>query len=265
MSGCGSEAEMTVEQRVLTALRRRQPDRVPVFLYLNPYADSEWYSQDPSYAGVLDACRRYADVIYDWYFPSGFFHTATPLEEETRPLADGVTEHVIHTPAGPITRRTQTDWRGAGTVKRWICETRDAERLLSLPYAPACPDLAPFRQARQARRGRWVTQVTLADPICSADLIDPTTLALWTVEERDLLRALLDAAFARIADELRYCLQNGAGPIYYFNGPEYALPPLMSPRDFEEFVVGYDRKLVDLVHAQRQNEPHCRLANSVKT
>lgn len=30
---------------------------------------------------------------------------------------------------------------------------------------------------------------------------------------------------------------------------EYALPPLMSPRDFEEFVVGFDKPLVDLVHS----------------
>jgi len=63
---------MTTEERVLTALRREQPDRVPVFLYLNPYVDG-WYTAEPSYAAVLEACREYADVIYDWGFPSGFF------------------------------------------------------------------------------------------------------------------------------------------------------------------------------------------------
>ena len=237
---------MSVEQRVLAALRREQTDHVPVFLYLNPYVDTDWYSRDPSYADVLQACRRYADVIYDWGFPSGFFHTAAPLKQESRPLADGVTEHIVHTPAGPLSSRTRADWRGGGTVKRWLCEPCDVERLLSLPYVPLRPDLAAVQQARAAASGKWVVQLTFEDPICTAGLIDEMALPLWTIEHRGMLKALLDVAFERILDELRYCLENGAGPIYYFNGPEYALPPLMSPQDFEEFVVAYDRKLVEL-------------------
>ncbi|MBM4081871.1 MAG: hypothetical protein FJ278_19350, partial [Planctomycetes bacterium] len=56
---------MTTEQRLLTALRREQPDRVPVFLYLNPWAKN-WYNQDSSYAEVLAACEQYEDVVCDW-------------------------------------------------------------------------------------------------------------------------------------------------------------------------------------------------------
>ena len=47
---------MTGEERVLTALRRQQPDRVPVFIYLDPYTEN-WATLDPSSAEVL-ACRR---------------------------------------------------------------------------------------------------------------------------------------------------------------------------------------------------------------
>ena len=74
-------AEMTIEERVLTALRCGQPDRVPVFIYLNPYVDGLWYSDDSSYTPLLRACRRYADVIYDWHFPSGFFHSYAAIDE----------------------------------------------------------------------------------------------------------------------------------------------------------------------------------------
>jgi hypothetical protein len=49
--------KMSVEQRVLTALQCGQPDRVPVFLYLNPYTPS-WYSNEPSYRAVLKACGK---------------------------------------------------------------------------------------------------------------------------------------------------------------------------------------------------------------
>ena len=243
---------MTTEDRVLTALRCEQPDRVPVFLYLNPYVES-WHTQDPSYAEALKACEQYADVVYAWGFPSGFFHTAATMETESRQLPDGCTEQIRHTPTGPISCITKPDWRGSGTMKRWISEPEDMERLRSIPYVPQQPDLTPFFETRERLRGKCVAQATFADPICIAGLIDEIALARWTITHRDLVRQLLDAAFERIMDEVRYCLENGVGPIYYFNGPEFALPPLMSPADFDEFVVEYDRQIVDLVHSYPGN------------
>ena len=239
--------EWTVETRMLSALRRQPPDRVPVVLYLNPYGDA-WETKEPTYAPVLDACREYADVIHLWYFPGGFLHTATPLDVTQHERPGGITEHVLQTPAGPLTLLTRPDWRGGGTVKRWLTTPADVERALSLPYVPARPDLAPFHRTRAAAAGRWIMHAVFPDPVCIADMIDETQLALWTLEERPLLRRLLDTCQARILDQLRYCLEGGVGPVYYFNGPEYALPPLMAPRDFDEFVVGYDRALIELVH-----------------
>jgi uroporphyrinogen-III decarboxylase len=246
-------AEMTTEQRVLTALRCEQPDRVPIFVYLNPYVNNEWYSKDPSYTKVLEACKQYADVIYDWYFPSGFFHTSAAIERETRQLANGDVEYIIHTHRSELLSISRADWRGGGTVKRWVTEPEDVEKLLSIPYVPARPDLKPFLDAKAQNGKQWVTQVTVDDPICAAGYIDEAAIAIWTIEHRDLLRAILDTAMERIINELKYCLDHGVGPIYYFNGPEYALPPLMSPGDFEEFVLEYDTKLMKLIHSYPGN------------
>ncbi len=240
---------MDTQERVLTALRREQPDRVPVFIYLNPWVRS-WYSDDPSYAELLKACESHADVIYDWYFPMGMFCSAAELPEEPRELPDGKVERTVRTPDGPISCLTAPDWRGGGLAKRWVCTPEDARRVLSIPYVAPRPDLGEFLATRSRLAGRAVAQLTFPDPLCViGDLVEPEALAMWTLEQRPLLREMLDAAFERIRDALTYCLEGGAGPIYYFNGPEYALPPLMSPRDFDEFVVEYDSALVSLVHA----------------
>ena len=238
---------MTTEKRVLTALRGEQPDRVPVFLYLNPYSDA-WYVSEPSYAAVLRACEEYEDIVYDWGFPSGFFCSAAELDSHTRDLGNGLTEHVRLTPTGEVTTVTRSDWRGSGTVKRWVTTPRDAERLLSIPYVPPRPDLSAFISTRERLSPRCVAQATFADAICVAGLIDEAAMAIWTIEERGLLRQLFDACQERLIDQLRFCLDNDVGPIFYFNGPEYALPPLMSPADFEEFVVAYDTELIKLIH-----------------
>lgn len=239
---------MTTEERIITALRRETPDRVPVFLYLNPYVDHAWYSREPSYAEVLQACRELADVIYDWAFPQGLFFTAAEIPTERRELGGGLTETRWHTPAGPLTTVKRDDWRGGGLVRRWIHSAADLERALSVPYVPPRTDLAPFLAEKKRLGDRVVAQVTFADPICAADWIDEAALAVMTIEERPLLKRFLDVMFDRVRDALRHCLAAGVGPVYYFNGPEYALPPLMSPDDFEEFVVAYDRQLIGLVH-----------------
>lgn len=238
---------MTIEERVLTALRCEQPDRVPVFTFLNPYVES-WQTEDPSYREVLAACRQYADVVYDFYFPSGLIGTAAEPARETRELGDGRVEWILHTPAGPLTSITRADWRGAGTIKRWVTEPEDVDRLLSIPYEPIRPDLTGFFETKARLEGLAIAQVTLNDPICIAGLVDEMTMAIWTLERRDLLYRMLEVAFERLLEELRYCLESGLGPLYYFNGPEYALPPLMSPNDFEEFVVRYDTEMVRLIH-----------------
>ncbi len=239
---------MTTEERVLTALRRGQPDRVPVFLFLNPYIDTPRTESDPSYAEVLEACKEYEDVVYDWTFPQGLFYTTAKIDTEQRRLEDGSIETILHTPAGPLTAIERGNWRGGGQTKRYICGPRDLERALSVPYVPSRPDLRPFFAEKRHLAGKAIAQVTFSDPMCSADWIDEAALALMTVEQRPLLKRFLDTMFSRVADALQYCLSSAIGPLYYFNGPEYALPPLMSPDDFEEFVVDYDRRLIGLVH-----------------
>jgi hypothetical protein len=244
---------MTTPQRVQTALRRQQPDRVPVFTFLNPYV-ATWQGDDPSYAEVLAACREYGDTVDDFYFPSGPIYSAAVPARQSRPLPDGQLEHTLLTPAGPLTSVTRADWRGGGTVKRWITQPEDVERLLSIPYEPIRPDLSEVQATRLRLAEQAIGQVTFNDPICIAGLVDEMTMAIWTREQRPLLRRVLDVACERLLEELRYCLEAGLGPLYYFNGPEYALPPLMSPADFEEFVVAYDTQLVRLIHQYPGNQ-----------
>jgi hypothetical protein len=177
---------------------------VPVFIYLNPHFDGAWYSNDPSYADVLQACRDYADVIYDWSFPSGFFHTAAPIDKESRPLPNGDTEHIMHTPSGAITSISRSDWRGVRKIKRWITEPEDVERILSIPYVPARPAVSLILKARAHGKEFWVTQATFPDPICIAGMVDEMVMAIWTIEHRDLIRRMLDVALERILGELEY-------------------------------------------------------------
>jgi len=239
---------MNVWERVLAALRLERPDRVPVFLALDPYGD-RWYTAEPSYAELLEACREYEDVVFDWHWPLGFFCSGVDLSIEWREREDGSVEHVLQTPAGPVTQVTATDWRGGGIVKPWITTVEDARRVLSVPFELQRADIESFRRRRAELDDCAVAQATFPDPLCIVGaMIAPEVLAIWTLEQRPLLIEMLDELARRIEAMLMAALEADVGPIYYFNGPEYALPPLMSPADFDDFVVAYDRSLVELVH-----------------
>ena len=237
---------MTSRERVLTALRCGQADRVPVSIFLNPYDEAEATTTDPSYAAVMAACRRYADSFWSWGVPLGFLLTATPLETHQRELAGGAVEHVVETPAGPLTSITRPGARGE--LKRWIAEPADVEKWLSLPYVPPPLDWSAVVAAQATHGDAITTQAVMMDPACCTGFLGEETAALWTVRERDLLRAFYAECFRRIMDQVRQvCLS--PVDVIYFNGPEYCIPPLMSPRDFEEFVVQYDRQLFATIRA----------------
>jgi uroporphyrinogen-III decarboxylase len=77
----------------------------------------------------------------------------------------------------------------------------------------------------------------------------PTTFAMWSVEHRDAITRFLDEIFRRQMECIRHVAKAGCGPVWAYVGPEVCIPPLMSPRDFREFVVAYDRRIVDDLHS----------------
>jgi uroporphyrinogen-III decarboxylase len=70
----------------------------------------------------------------------------------------------------------------------------------------------------------------------------------WLMDERELLRAMIDRAYADIEALVKHYLARGVGDAYGWVGPELCIPPLASPRDFREFCFEYDRRICDLVH-----------------
>ncbi len=243
------QGEMEIEQRVLAALRCEQPDRVPVLTYFNPYLDG-WYTHLPPYAEILTASREYGDAVFEWEFPAPLMHTGGARWIEQRDLGNGQTEQIIHTPDGPITEVVRADWREHEVVKRWIQTVEDAERALSLSTVAIRPDLEGFFAIKAQLTGKAVSQVTFHEPIALTDWIDERALVKWRVENRDLFRRLLDVAFERLTDGLATCLAAGVGPVYVLRTGQFSGRAVASPDDFEEFVLEYDRRLVDQIHTR---------------
>ncbi len=243
---------MTSRERILTAMRSGRPDRVPVITYIASVCESgDFLNKDPSYSQIRDCVGKYGDICYQWWFPGGFIFSDAEPKHRKRLFVDSWgnerIETIFETPKGDLVEIRETG-RLMGTIKYLIETKEDVEKVLSIPYSPWRPDLTEFFRLRDAWGEKALVEVAFMSSTSALGRINQETCALWTITERDTIRELVNVAHRRIVDGIDYLLENDVGPVYYINGPERMLPPLMSPKDFDEFVVPHVTELIERIH-----------------
>ncbi len=256
----------TSRQRLLTALRLGQPDRVPVTLYeLDPFSETQWQATDPTYARVRAAARDLQDSISFAPLSLGPFLSDPNAEGSGDGLStrkwieDGATfvETRVETPAGrtltAISRHNpgvHSPWR----IKAFVEDDDDLAAFLSLPDSWPAPDHSAADAAEATLGENGLVLYSLGDPIGVVLGVIPFSLyAEWsaTASGRSKVRALLDLMHWRTYRLVEYLTSRARGRVYRFWGPEYAGPSLMPPRLFREYVVDY---LADIVALVRRSE-----------
>ena len=247
---------MTSRERVLTTLRGEIPDRVPIWVWgIHP-----WLGEvHPSIQPVVDAYLERGDIVHWWSPGAGVFLSASDkVTVATGRRPSGLPAYVEQvttytTPAGELTEINYASLEGKpGYRRKYLLETEgDVEKLLSIPYVRPRPDCSGFSRLDEelVDRGMLIVAVP-SDPMYFLnDLTGSETFALWSVEKRPLIEKLIAEFGRRVKDWVEWVLSQGVGPLLGYVGPELCIPPLQSPRDFEEFVVEPDREINDLIRA----------------
>ncbi len=198
--------DMTSQERLLTALRRREPDRVPVNTWLNPYTKDifSWTWKDPSYRRVLDCVRKYGDVCSCYFLdldvlgdcclmPRNLKYSQRRFKNQN---GEEELEIRVKTPKGFLTHVRQTRF-GGYTRKYWVESEKDLERLLSVPWHLKERDFSDFLKNRKILGEKGLIQVALVDPASVLGIVNHELRAIWSIEKRHLIRTMLDVAFKR--------------------------------------------------------------------
>lgn len=249
-------AEMTSRERLMTAYRNREPDRVPIRIW-GILPDKE--PPHPSFQPICDLSAR-TDLVADWA-PSntGMFGTASEdvsvhtfeqccQVEGHREVVTVVTTRmgqlrsVYYQPLEPGVPGYQKEYL--------ISSVSDARKYLSIPYVRPKIDCSSFDLADAEMGDRGVVMCPLGpEPMYHINaLVGSELFALWLIEERDLIHELVENTFIRTRDFLAQQLSAGVGPLFGYVGPELCIPPLASPNDCRDFVVDYDKPLIDMIH-----------------
>jgi uroporphyrinogen-III decarboxylase len=250
--------EYSKRKRLFQALNCDKPDRVPIVVSRNIF-DVNIFTTETSYASLIKHARLKTEALFKVHagsiryldpFPRFNPHMAVSLEENS----DGTTLVRAETPKGMLYKEMKNV---AGTIpevlrvtsRYFIQEKEDISRYLSIPYDPADIGIHDVGVAEQQIGNNGLVEVSLWDPLgAMCDQIQPEQFAVWSVLEKGLLKDFIEALHERICEELRRLLESGVGEVFYFNGPEFVLPPNQSPEAFDEYIVPYDTELVDLVH-----------------
>ncbi len=253
---------MTSKERMMLALSREKPDRLPVTVH-------QWqgYHLDNYMGGVddltafeqtgMDAAIQYFEAMGQFWIPNAEEHLVQSDEwrEEITVIdptpTNKLLDHTIHTPDGTLTYKT-----GGNLTTTWITEylikkPEDVELIEKYMPVPTM-DQAPVAELydRVGDRGIvrgfvWGDQAGCWQHACC--LIDIQDLILACYDDPEwvhrLLRVLLDKKLRFIEDSLR-----GAKFDLIETGGGASSDTLISPTIHGEFCLPYDREMHRAVH-----------------
>lgn len=254
---------MTRKERLMATLRGEPVDRPAVSFYeIDGTQDTE--SKDPfniynhpSWKPLIELARAKSDCIVRHSVP---FKNAPPdpltgLKQSRSQLdAQGSCFTTTTIKAG---RRTLTGrWRRDPDVNTtWVLEhylkdMDDVNAWLDLPETPLGgePDADVILNIEKKLGDTGIAMIDTGDPLCcAAELFEMGHFTIMAMTEPDVFHRIIDR-FARI-----YWYQTEAiaralpGRLWRICGPEYATEPYLPPHLFRDYVVPYNKPMVDSI------------------
>lgn len=244
---------MNSRERLLSIFRGGVPDRPAVRLWSARPGQELLH---PAYEPVRDAAVATTDLVVSagsrFNVHWGAEKPPTGTEERPGPSAEWVDQvTTIDTPAGRLRSvyRAGVDGRPGYQVEHLVKEPADLKCLLSVPYAPFPFDAADFEKSEALLGDRGITMFGLDHPMYALErLIGSQNFALWSRDCREDLLEVVAVYADRILEHAKQALHAGIRGVFGWVGPELCIPPLMSPADFDAFVMPYDRALCGAIH-----------------
>jgi uroporphyrinogen-III decarboxylase len=216
---------MTNRERILGVLRGEQVDRPPIWL-LFPWHKLSCYTDvrtEPSYLPVTEAMTRSATVLNRRNFRIPIFLGGSPGEGRFLKSEDDLDAFmrlpIIDDPAA------------VGAAMESHLQTYLAERAeFPLDMGSMMLDLGE----------------SIGVLYGAADLGE---FPIWSLTKRDEVTAFLGRLQRHFLAKYRWCLERDLADIYFLVGSELAAPPMVSLEVFREWIVPFEKELIDLIHS----------------
>ncbi len=177
------------------------------------------------------------------------------FRDESTEDGDCKTVRTTVTVAGRELTQTAKRWRDLDTV--WTAEhllkdTDDLRAYLHIPDEAFAElvDVSPLLAEEAELGDRGIVMVDTEDPLCAAaSLFSMEEYTVVALTEPTLFHQLLEKHARRIYARTQQVSRLLPGRLWRIYGPEYAAPPYLPPRLFDEYVVRYVGPMVRMIQA----------------
>ena len=253
---------MTSKERILCALERGKPDRLPVSVhqwqgchldeYLGGISDIEAFERFG-----MDAQIQYFEEMGQFWMPDAdFMKASTPEWRDEADIIrdhpdDRIIHHTIRTPEGALTYSTAGNRKTTWITEYMVKHDDDIELLRKYMPVPKL-NLAPVSKAYDAVGDRgilrgfvWGDQASCWQHACC--LADVNDLIVACLEKPDWVHAFLSI----LLDKKLQFVESMAGAKFDLieTGGGAGSSTVISPALHEEFCLPYDRRMHDALHA----------------
>ncbi|NQT59599.1 MAG: hypothetical protein HQ557_11520 [Bacteroidetes bacterium] len=255
---------MTRKERLMATLRGDKVDRPPVCFYeldgitQNP-ADPDPYNifNDPSWLPLLNLTAEKSDRIVLKHVsflntPPDPMEKLTKTEVFTNEKGALCTTTTIQAESRIFTQRTarEKDVDTIWTLEHLIKDVDDFKEWIDLPQTEfgGEVDVNSVLETEKALGDSGIVCLDMADPLCVlASLFDLGEYTVTALTEPELFHKALKKASKLILQRTEAIARALPDRLWRIYGPEYACPPYLPPRLFNEYVVQYDKPIIDII------------------
>jgi len=248
---------MTSRERLLSAIKLKRTDRVPISTYeLVGYNSHAFENKEPSYKKLMDFIREKTDCVCMWDLNSNgkvaqSSYFAQIKCRQTR--GENYTERnlILETPGGALTSthrvydKLYTTWQ----TERWCKTTDDVDKIMSIPFEPVQYDASDYDRVKKEVGDRGIIMSGAADPAYLAmELMEFGESTVWAMTETSHFAKTVEEMHRRNMINLENMLKCKTVDLYRICGPEYLTPPYLPPQFFKRFVTPYLTEMTGLIH-----------------
>jgi len=260
---------MTPKERLTATLNGGKVDRPAVSFYeiggfnINP-DDPDKYNvyNSPSWKPLLELAIKHTDIIRmtspvraeshsswsgNWKANNQIVKQRTWEEGDDR--FTRLTYQINNKKLTSLTRRnknTDTVW----TIEHLLKNIEDVKTFLALPdeiFAEEI-DVKPLFEQETELGDKGIIMVDTEDPLCAvATLFSMDDFTVFAFTQEDLCHRLLEKHARYIYKRTETAARNFPGRLWRIYGPEFASEPFLPPHLFEQYVVRYDRPMVEMI------------------
>jgi hypothetical protein len=246
---------MNSRERILSAFRLKESDRLPVSILINP----NWFNiaDEKIIADIIEETDPIISVYLNAEYGTEYnIIFGKKVKEFSKIVKDKKkTKITIHTPRGNLSQtiehREESDW-----VTEPLFKTNDdLNKFYSFPYEPydvksICLDEYIYWKNVIKGQGLIVFETYNANSMLYG-LLGPEQYYTTLMDDFDLVKNFTSVAEERIEEYIRTVMQTSAidkPAVFRMVGQEILGKPLANIKLFDELVVPYDSRLIKLIH-----------------